>query len=148
MMGMFRRIEDGRVAFYEILALVEEEGSLTMRVKHFTGDFVSWEEKEDFVSFRLVRLAEREANFEGLTLRHPDVEGEVHPRASLSVAAGDLRQVIRALGERSDRALIDTPAVTATSEPGARGLPSSPSPVARVSWARGAVDYLDPNVIT
>ena len=74
MMGMFRFVKDGQVAFYEILALVEDEGSLTMKVKHFTGDFVAWEEKEDAVRFRLVRIGEREAFFEGLTVRRNDDE--------------------------------------------------------------------------
>ena len=40
--------------FQELMALVEVEGSLELWVKHFNADFTGWEEKADFVRFRLV----------------------------------------------------------------------------------------------
>ena len=55
--------------FSEAMQLVEVDGSLVLKVKHFRPDFVAWEEKEDFVRFRLLKLAENEAYFSGLTFR-------------------------------------------------------------------------------
>ena len=69
MMGMYRLLRDGVVVFYEFLALVEEEGSLVLKLKHFDADLTGWEEKDRFVSFRLVRMTPAEAYFGGLTFR-------------------------------------------------------------------------------
>src|SRR5687768_8740792 len=38
MMGMFRLVKDGKVVFYEFLTLVEREGSLVLKLKHFNPD--------------------------------------------------------------------------------------------------------------
>ena len=69
MQGIFTLAREGAPVFSEAMQLVEEEGSLLLKVKHFTPDFVAWEEKEDHVRFRLVKLAENEAYFSGLTFR-------------------------------------------------------------------------------
>jgi hypothetical protein len=69
MYGTFTLAKEGELVFSEAMLLVEEEGSLALRVKHFSKDFVGWEEKDGFVSFPLVRLGENEAYFNGLTLR-------------------------------------------------------------------------------
>ncbi|MCB1037028.1 MAG: hypothetical protein KDD47_24590 [Acidobacteria bacterium] len=69
MAGMWKLVEDGKVAFYELQLLVEEEGSLTLKVKHFHPDFKAWEEKEDFVAFPLVKLTSDAAYFDGLTFK-------------------------------------------------------------------------------
>ena len=72
MLGMFRHIKEGKLAFQEIVMLTEEDGVVTMKVKHFTPEFVSWESKEEAVDFRLERLGNREAFFRGLTFQSPD----------------------------------------------------------------------------
>ncbi len=72
MHGIFTLSRDGGLVFSEAMTLVEEEGSLVLKVKHFTPDFVGWEEKEDYVSFPLVRLGDNEAYFRGLTFRLRD----------------------------------------------------------------------------
>ena len=69
MQGIFTLSKDGSLSFSEAMTLVEEEGSLILKVKHFTPEFVGWEEKEDYVSFPLVKLGENEAYFRGLTFR-------------------------------------------------------------------------------
>ena len=67
MMGVFRLMEDGETKFYEFILLVEEEGSLVMKLKHFHPDLKGWEEKDDFVSFPLVKITEEGLYFRGLT---------------------------------------------------------------------------------
>lgn len=67
MVGMYKVIRDGEVDFYELMLLVEQEGSLAIKVKHFSADFVAWETKEDYVSFPLVRIDDDAIHFSGLS---------------------------------------------------------------------------------
>ena len=69
MNGVFTLVREGEVVFTEAMLLVESEGSVVLRVKHFDKEFVGWEEKDGFVSFPLVKLGENEAYFNGLTFR-------------------------------------------------------------------------------
>lgn len=68
MMGAFQLVADGRVAFYELETLTEAEGSLVLRLKHFDAKLRGWEEKDETVDFRLVRLEPDRAWFDGLTV--------------------------------------------------------------------------------
>lgn len=68
MMGMFRHSKaDGSVNFYEFYLFAEKDGSLTVRLKHFSPMLAGWEEKDGFVEFPLVAIEERAAYFDGLT---------------------------------------------------------------------------------
>lgn len=67
MVGLFKLYGDDGVAFYEILLLTVEDGTLSLKVRHFNADFTAWEEKDEFVNFRLVRVAENELHFGGLS---------------------------------------------------------------------------------
>ena len=69
MMGMYRLVISGKPSFYEFIHLAEENGSLVMKLKHFNADLTAWEEKERFVTFRLVKLGPDAAYFDGLTMR-------------------------------------------------------------------------------
>jgi len=75
MVGIFiQQGEDGEVRFTEHLHLIEEEGSLVLRLKHFNADLTGWEEKDDMVTFRLAEIEPCAAYFHGLTLRCADPE--------------------------------------------------------------------------
>ena len=93
MQGIFTLSRDGALTFSEAMTLVEEEGSLVLKVKHFTPEFVGWEEKEDYVSFPLVKLGEDEAYFRGLTFRRTGAD-------ELSIYI-----VLTSGGERTEHAL-------------------------------------------
>ncbi len=69
MYGTFTLAQEGKIVFSEAMLMVEEEGSVVLRVKHFDPAFVGWEEKDGYVSFPLVRVGENEAYFNGLTFR-------------------------------------------------------------------------------
>ena len=69
MVGYFRLVKDGKPVFYEIMTLLEVEGSVEMRLKHLNPDMTGWEEKNDFVTFKLVKHDETGAYFSGLTFR-------------------------------------------------------------------------------
>ena len=77
MVGMFKLLDEGRVVFYELMLLVEEEGSLSLKVKHFNDDFTAWEDKEDYVRFRLVKFDENTVHFTGLSF-HRINKDEIH----------------------------------------------------------------------
>ncbi len=67
MVGTFKLFNGDEPAMYEILLLTVEEGTLSLKVKHFNPDFTAWEDKEDYINFRLVRKAPGELHFGGLS---------------------------------------------------------------------------------
>ena len=67
MVGMFKLIGDDGVSFYELMLLTEEEGTLFLKVKHFNADFTAWEDKADYVTFKLVKKSPDELHFGGLS---------------------------------------------------------------------------------
>ena len=69
MLGYFRLVRAGKPVFYEILTVIEIEGSLEMRLKHVNPDMTGWEEKADFVTFKLAKLEPDAVHFNGLTFR-------------------------------------------------------------------------------
>ncbi|MBT8085833.1 MAG: hypothetical protein HKN35_02365 [Woeseia sp.] len=67
MIGLFKLIGDDGVSFYEILMISVDEGTLSLKVKHFNADFTAWEDKADFVDFRLVKAEENALHFGGIS---------------------------------------------------------------------------------
>ena len=78
MVGMFvQENADGGIMFSEILYLMEEEGSLVLRLKHFGPRLKGWEDKDEMLSFSLVAMEDGAAYFNGLTLRPDGADGFV-----------------------------------------------------------------------
>lgn len=69
MIGTFRLVIDGKTEFSEHMALIPQGNSLVIRLKHFDGQLKGWEEKDKSVDFRLVKIEDRTAYFNGLTFR-------------------------------------------------------------------------------
>ena len=67
MVGMFKFFVEDKVVFYELLLMTVEEGTLSLKVKHFNADFSAWEEKEDYIDFRLVKIEDDALHFGGLS---------------------------------------------------------------------------------
>ena len=68
MLGMFKLLDgDGQVRFYELLLLVEEQGSLSLKVKHFDSNFSAWEDKDEFITFRFIEADDSAIHFSGLS---------------------------------------------------------------------------------
>jgi len=67
MVGMFKLFEGDDVSFYELMLMTIEDGSLSLKVKHFNPDFSAWEDKEDHVNFRLVKFSADELHFSGIS---------------------------------------------------------------------------------
>lgn len=51
MMGAYRLFKDGKPVVYEMMLLLETEGTIVLRLKHFQPNFVGWEEKDKSVDF-------------------------------------------------------------------------------------------------
>ena len=91
MVGLFKLMKDGEINFYEILTLSEDDGRLNMKVKHFTADFVAWEDRPDFVSFKLVGIEQDAVHFSGLSLHRID-ENTMHGFIVMNMKDGSLRE--------------------------------------------------------
>lgn len=74
MIGFFKLMDGDDVVFYELLLLVEEEGSLSLKVKHFSADFTAWEDKADYVTFRYVTSDDDAIHFSGISFYRIDDE--------------------------------------------------------------------------
>jgi hypothetical protein len=72
MVGFFKLIDEDEVAFYELLLLIEEEGSLSLKVKHFSAAFEAWEDKEGYVTFQFIKADENAVHFSGLSFYRID----------------------------------------------------------------------------
>ncbi len=86
MVGLFKLMNGDEVNFYEILLLVEEEGSLSLKVKHFAPDFTAWEDKTDYTRFRFIRADGDALHFSGISFYRID-DDEMH--AYLVMRSGD-----------------------------------------------------------
>jgi spore coat polysaccharide biosynthesis predicted glycosyltransferase SpsG len=75
MVGLFKLIGAGGVEFYELMLLTVDAGTLSLKVKHFNADFTAWEEKGEFVDFRLVKLEPDAVHFAGLSFYKRDADG-------------------------------------------------------------------------
>ena len=67
MVGTFKLFSGDEPAMYEIMLLSVEDGTLSLKVKHFNPDFTAWEDKADYINFRLVAFSEDELHFGGIS---------------------------------------------------------------------------------
>lgn len=77
MVGFFKLMADDKVVLYEILLIREEEGTLNLKVKHFSDDFTAWEDKAEYVNFRFIRAEEGAVHFSGISFYRVS-EDEMH----------------------------------------------------------------------
>ena len=60
MMGSFKLVYEHEIQFYEIMTIAEIDETLIMRLKHFHADLKGWEEKDQTVDFKLVKITPNE----------------------------------------------------------------------------------------
>lgn len=102
MVGLFKLYDDDGVSFYEILLLTVEEGTLSLKVKHFNADFTAWEEKGDYVDFRLVKLEDDALHFGGMSFYRRDddtIDGYIVMRSGEKVTEHHLAYERRVPGD-------------------------------------------------
>jgi len=91
MLGMFRLTSAGAPRFYELMTMVEERGSVRLRLKHFNPDLTGWEEKGEAVEFPLVAVAGDRWLFDGLTI-HRQGDDAMTIYVAISAADGTVRE--------------------------------------------------------
>ncbi|WP_282159866.1 DUF6265 family protein [Ulvibacterium marinum] len=67
MMFVFKLILDGKVNFYEVGHIQQIGETLLLQLKHFHGNLKGWEEKDDTVDFKLVKVEGNRVFFDGFT---------------------------------------------------------------------------------
>ena len=66
MMGMFRLIKGGLVAFYEFMTIEQEADRLVLRIKHFDHGLIGWEKRDEVRESRSLAQGEMSVGFEGI----------------------------------------------------------------------------------
>lgn len=100
MVGSFVQADaDGEVQFTEHLYLMEEEGTVVLRLKHFNADLTGWEERDDMLTFRLLEMADCAAYFRGLTLRCDGDDGLL-AAVRMSTSDGSISELVFRLRRR------------------------------------------------
>jgi len=69
MMGSFKFVGKEKVVFYELETISEIDSTLILRIKHFTEDLNGWEEKDEAMEFKLVKITDDAAYFDELTFK-------------------------------------------------------------------------------
>ena len=94
MVGTFiQQNADGSIMFTEHMYLMEEDGSLVLRLKHFNADLTAWEDREGMVTFPLIAAEECAAYFRALTLRCDGKNGLV-AAVRMKSAGGEISEMV------------------------------------------------------
>ena len=91
MMGSFKHLDGENVNFYELMTISEEEGSLMFRLKHFNADMTGWEEKNEVISWPLVKIDKQRAYFDGLTFEKLD-DDQIKVYLAVSMKEGEVQE--------------------------------------------------------
>lgn len=67
MMFVFKLVNDGKVSFYETGHIKQVGETLILQLKHFHGDLKGWEEKDETVDFKLVKMEDDKIYFDQFT---------------------------------------------------------------------------------
>lgn len=89
MVGTFRFYSKGELVFSEYMRMVEEGDTFVLKIKHFNPDGSPWEEKNDWVDFRLIEVEENLVHFHGFTI----------------IRSGDSLKMYMAMTENGERSI-------------------------------------------
>ncbi|MDG1714499.1 DUF6265 family protein [Lacinutrix sp.] len=67
MMFSFKLVSDGKVVFYELGGIRQVDETLIFQLKHFGNDFKGWEEKDETVDAKLVKIEGNRVYFDEFT---------------------------------------------------------------------------------
>ncbi len=68
MMFVFKLASEGKVQFYEVGHIQQQGETLILQLKHFHGSLKGWEEKDETIDFKLIKLEGNRAYFDGFTI--------------------------------------------------------------------------------
>lgn len=69
--GSFRWMHGDKARFYEYMIIEKREEQVWFHLRHFSPGLVAWEEKDEAMSYPLLRLTETEAVFEHESRNEP-----------------------------------------------------------------------------
>ncbi|MBX2829397.1 MAG: hypothetical protein KTR22_14615 [Flavobacteriaceae bacterium] len=92
MMCVFKLVVNNEIGFYEIVTITEEEGTLMLRLKHFHANLKGWEEKDETVDFRLVKVDGDRVYFDGFTFERIS-DNEVNLYVMINEGEGKAEEV-------------------------------------------------------
>lgn len=64
----FRLVADGAISFYEFGHILELDNTLILQLKHFDGNLNGWEEKNETIDFKLVKVEDDRLFFDDFTI--------------------------------------------------------------------------------
>ncbi len=67
--GVFRLLNDGSTTLTEYMCIIETDTATLLRLKHFGRNLEPWEDKDEWLTFPLVKAEGQTAWFDGLTYR-------------------------------------------------------------------------------
>ena len=70
MMAAFKLAVNDEVKFYELETIMEQGDTLILKLKHFSSRLHGWEEKEETVDFKLVKVTDDKVYFDGMTFEN------------------------------------------------------------------------------
>lgn len=74
MMASFKLVVDDQVKFYELETILEEGDTLILKLKHFSSKLHGWEEMDETVDFKLVKVTDDKVYFDGMTFENVSEE--------------------------------------------------------------------------
>lgn len=92
MMGAFKLVVDNKVQFYEIETIQEIDSTLILQLKHFHSDLRGWEEKDETVDFKLVKVTPNKVYFEGFTIEKISKD-EINMYVNIGDKKGEIEEV-------------------------------------------------------
>ncbi len=63
MVGMFKLFDESGASMYELMVMTVEDGTLSLKIRHFGADFTAWEEKDEDVGLKLVKKEDDALHF-------------------------------------------------------------------------------------
>ncbi len=67
MMFVFKLVADDAVQFYEVGGIRQTDETLIFQLKHFGNDFKGWEEKDETVDAKLIKIEKNRVYFDDFT---------------------------------------------------------------------------------
>ncbi|WP_338359457.1 DUF6265 family protein [Yeosuana marina] len=67
MMFSFKLVSDNQVVFYELGGIRQVDDTLIFQLKHFGNDFKGWEEKDETIDAKLVKIEGNRVYFDQFT---------------------------------------------------------------------------------
>ena len=92
MMFSFKLVSNGAVQFYELGHIQQVGETLLLQLKHFHGNLKGWEEKNDTVDFKLVKIDVDRVYFDDFTLEKIS-ENEINVYVVIEHADGASEEV-------------------------------------------------------